>query len=91
VVVRYGRCLEDGFLPVFSVADEEEARDLLIATCPTNAHGEFVARELVEEQTLENLQAFSDKLAKVHAILKEKGFCRCKLPESGRSGSRIRD
>ena len=54
--MRYGRSVQDGFLPVFSVNSEKEAKSLLVATCPRNNDGEFVSRELVEEQTLENLQ-----------------------------------
>lgn len=30
--------------------------------CPTNIHGDFVAPELAEEQTLENLKRFADRL-----------------------------
>jgi len=48
---------------VFSMDTEQEAEQLLILACPRNMDGDFVARELVDEQTLENLQAFSDKLA----------------------------
>ena len=59
----YGRGpIPDGRLPVFSTDTEEEARQLLVLTCPTNLRGEFVAPELAKEQTLENLQAFSDRL-----------------------------
>lgn len=62
--MRYGRSVpfKDGFLPVFSVDTEEEARLLLTMACPRNFDGEFYARELVEEQTLENLEKFGDKL-----------------------------
>lgn len=59
----YGVSVPRGSLPVFSVDTEEEARRLLVAACPTNLKGEFVAAELVHEQTLENLEAFSDRLA----------------------------
>lgn len=61
--MRYGRAVEEGCLPVFSTDTEEDARRLLVAACSTNLDGEFVARELAEEQTLENLRAFSDRLA----------------------------
>lgn len=60
--MRFGRTVERGFLPVFSVDTEEQARDLLIAACPTNLRGDFVAPELVHEQTLPNLHAFGDRL-----------------------------
>lgn len=39
--------------------------------------GEYVAEELVEEQTLENLARFSHRLALFHDIVKESGQCRC--------------
>jgi hypothetical protein len=63
-VVRFGRTvpIEDGFLPIFSVDTEEEAKALLILTCSSNMAGEYIARELAQEQTLENLYAFGDRL-----------------------------
>ena len=61
--MRYGRTVPNGFLPVFSVDTEEEAKQLIVLTCPTDHNGVHFARELAEEQTLENLQKFSDKLA----------------------------
>jgi len=64
--VRYGRSVPRGFLPVFSVNTEEEAKRLIVLTCPMNVDGQYYARELAEEQTLENLQAFSDKLVKAY-------------------------
>lgn len=67
--MRYGRSVEDGFLPVYSVDTEEEARRLLVAACPTNIAGEFVAPELAEEQTLANLRALGRRLAAVEARL----------------------
>lgn len=67
-----------GTLPVFSVADEEEARELLVMACPTNLRREFVAVELAEEQTLENLYAFGDRLRGLHdKYLVPEGRCRC--------------
>lgn len=54
--------MEDGALLVFSVDTEEQARSLITFTCPTNYEGEYYAPELAEEQTLENLYAFSDRL-----------------------------
>ena len=64
--MRYGRSVPRGFLPVFSVNTEEEAKRLIVLTCPMNVDGQYYARELAEEQTLENLQAFSDKLVKAY-------------------------
>jgi hypothetical protein len=60
-------------LPVFSVDTEEDAKQLITLCCPRDAAGIFYARELAHEQTLENLQAFSDKLARGYALLVEKG------------------
>lgn len=68
--MRYGRgALPKGFLPVFSVDTEEEAKELIALCCPTDIAGNYYARELAEEQTLENLQLFSDKLAKGYEML----------------------
>jgi len=68
--VRYGRTIEKGFLPVYSVDTEEEARSLLVAACQTNHNNEFIARELSQEQTMQNLFAFSDRLEKIHGMIK---------------------
>lgn len=40
-----------------------EAKRLLAACCSTAIGGAYVAEELAEEQTLENLRAFSYRLA----------------------------
>lgn len=61
-MVRYGEVVSDGFLPVFSVCCEDRAEQLLVAACERNYDGEFTARELLQEQTLENLEAFSTRL-----------------------------
>ncbi len=58
-----------GHLPVFSVDTEKEAKDLIVLACETNGRGEYVARELVMEQTLDNLERFSDRLAKAWAFM----------------------
>lgn len=73
----FGRSLPKGRLPVYSVGDEAEARLLLAMACPMNAHGQYVAVELAREQTIENLQRFSDRLEAVHERLKANGRCRC--------------
>lgn len=75
--MRYGRSVEKGFLPIYSVETEEEAEMLLRTACDTNVAGEFVARELVEEQTLDNLYAFGDRLQRVHDMI------RARAAESG--------
>lgn len=69
--MRFGRTVEEGSLPVYSVDTEEEAKSLLVLACETNTDGEFIARELAHDQTLENLAAFSDRLAAVHKRMKE--------------------
>jgi len=71
-VVRYGRTCPRGFLPVYSVDTEEEARRLLVLTCGTNHKGEFIAKELMASQNLKNLQAFGDRLHEAHKWLKKK-------------------
>ena len=66
--------MPDGWLPVFSVDTEEDAKSLIVLTCPTDREGNYYARELVHEQTLDNLQRFSDKLQEAYVILmKRKG------------------
>jgi hypothetical protein len=69
--VRFGRKCEPGFLPVYSVDSEEEARRLLVAACPTNLDGEFIAPELVERQTLDNLERFGERLDRIYQAMKE--------------------
>lgn len=67
----YGRGpIPAGRLPVFSCDSEEEARKLIVLCCPRDAQGNYYARELAEEQSLENLEAFSDKLARGYEVLK---------------------
>ena len=58
--------MPEGFLPVFSVDTEEQAKRLLVLTCSRNFAHEFEARELLAEQTLENLAAFSDRLQQAY-------------------------
>jgi hypothetical protein len=70
--VRFGRTVEDGFLPVYSVDTEEEAIQLLTAACPTNVQGDYLAPELVEEQTIDNLFAFGRRLEKMHKQMKKR-------------------
>lgn len=79
--MRYGRSVPKGWLPVFSVADEQEAQELLRFACGTNVNGEFVARELAHEQTIDNLFAFGDRLKEAHDHLRAlhgEVFCRCR-------------
>lgn len=56
-------------MPVFSVDTEEEAQQLITLCCPRDGAGDYYARELAAEQSLENLQAFSDRLAQGYALM----------------------
>jgi hypothetical protein len=60
------------------VDQEEEARLLVATVCPKNYAGEYVARELGENQTLANLGVFSDALERAHGAFKDHGSCTCK-------------
>lgn len=60
--MRFGPKCEDGFLPVFSTNTEEEARRLIVLTCKGGPDGNYYAPDLLGEQTLDNLAAFSDRL-----------------------------
>jgi hypothetical protein len=55
---------------VYSVDSEEEAKQLLTLVCPTNMKNEFVAPDLVQHQTVENLAAFGDRLEKAHKMMR---------------------
>lgn len=59
------------------MGDEKEAKALITACCSMNYDGKYFARELAEEQTLENLELFGNKLAKIHDQ-HFKGTERCK-------------
>lgn len=60
-----GTC-PSGSLPVFSVNNKEEAELLIDMACPLSYSGDYVAPELIQEQTLENLQAFGDRLKELY-------------------------
>ena len=47
---------------MFTVDNEEEAKLLITLACPMNYDGAHFAPELADEQTLENLTTFSDRL-----------------------------
>jgi hypothetical protein len=70
--VGYGRSVPNGHLPVFSVDTEEEARTLITMACPMDLSGQHFARELAIEQTLENLEAFSDRLEQCWKLVKKR-------------------
>lgn len=57
---------------------ESEAKRLVVMACKRDLKGNLFAPELAQQQTLENLEAFSARLAHVHEILVEKGLCECK-------------
>ena len=76
-MVGYGSRIPKGKLPVYSVGTEQEAKRLITLTCPMSDKGEHIAPELAREQTLDNLQAFSDRLHKGHELLKQRGNCTC--------------
>ena len=86
VIVGYGFLVPEGAMPVFSVDTEEEAKALIVAACPLNYDGEYFSRELAQEQTLENLQAFSDKLAYCWQLMEEaKSTCWLDSPQDAAS------
>lgn len=62
-----------GTLPVFSTHTEREAQDLITLCCPLDGAGNYYARELAAEQTLENLQKFSDHLQRGWELLQRRG------------------
>lgn len=68
---------------MYAVADEKEAKDLIVMSCSTNQAGEYIADELAREQSLDNLERFSERLNRMHDVLKKNGHCRCHLtPET---------
>jgi hypothetical protein len=71
-VVRFGTVVPKGFLPVYSTDTEEEAKSLLTLACERNLNGEFIARELAAEQTIDNLFAFGHRLAEAHKLMKRR-------------------
>lgn len=72
MIVRFGQTVPEGFLPVFSVDTEAEAKRLLTMACGTNFKGDFVAKELVEEQTFEHLLHFSNRLQEAWNFIHKK-------------------
>lgn len=63
---------------MFSVSTPEEARMLVTLACPTGLDGKPYAPELAVNQTLDNLHAFSERLAMLHdTVLVKRGLCKC--------------
>lgn len=75
--------MPEGFLLVYSVDTEEEAQSLVVGACKMGLDGECYAPELMHEQTLENLYAFSAKIHRVHQRLQQNGACKCKPTTRG--------
>jgi hypothetical protein len=77
VVVTYGRRCPAGYLPAFSVDTEEEAQALIERCCElvwiddVNTTG-YIASELEEKQTLDNLYAFGARLEAEYVKMKER-------------------
>lgn len=76
-MVGYGTVVPEGRLCVYSVGTEAEAKKLIVLACPRDLAGNFIAPELAREQTLENLDAFSERLHRAHELLKQSGECTC--------------
>ena len=68
--MHYGRSVPDGYLPVFRVPTVENARCLIVLCCSTNLEGSYIASELAKDQTLENLDKFSKRLADAWEMIK---------------------
>lgn len=66
----YGVTVPEGYLPAYSVDSEWEAHKLITLACEMNMRGEYIAKELAQEQTLENLDAFGERLHKAWIFLK---------------------
>ena len=77
-----------GWLPVFSVGSEKEAESLLALCCSKNYTGDFVAFELAQQQTIENLARFGRRLAEWHdRYIVPHGRCECQDHKRTRSTS----
>jgi hypothetical protein len=74
---------------VFSVDTEDEARRLVVMTCKRDLEGNLFAPELAQDQTLENLEAFSARLALAHERLVASGSCACKKAARSRKHARV--
>lgn len=68
----------EGFLPIFSVETEREAKSLLVLTCTRGPDGELYARELVEQQQtcpddgdarLAAFYAYGDRCRRAYAMM----------------------
>lgn len=75
----YGLSIPRGLLPVYSVGSEAEAHALVVMTCKMTNGQKYLAPELAEAQTVENLEKFSDRLDQAHGLIVEGGRCTCKI------------
>jgi hypothetical protein len=73
--VGYGRIPLPGHLCVHSVCCEARAKELIVLSCEMGRLGEYVARELVQAQTQENLRAFGARLARTERMIKPCPHC----------------
>lgn len=80
-MVGYGTVVPEGHLPVYSVDTEEEARQLITLACETNLYKQHIAKELAVEQTIENLGAFGERLARTHQWMLERKAERDATPQ----------
>ena len=62
---------------MYSVGTDTEAKRLITLTCSLGYDGEYYSNELSQEQTIGNLEAFSEKLDKAHVLLVKSGRCTC--------------
>lgn len=66
--MRYGRgACPEGFLPIFSVNTEVEAKRLIAATCSLGLDGSYYSTEMARDQSLDQFARFGQKLALVYA------------------------
>lgn len=86
----FGTKTREGSLPVFKVGSEEEARRLIVMACPTNFGGEYIAPELAEAQTIENLEKFSTRLDVYHDIMIQNGLCTCKAAPKRKNANKAK-
>lgn len=66
--MRFGRKCPDGFLPVFSVRTEAEAKSLCVMACSLGADGHYYSDDMIREHVagtrdLESFAKFGDRLA----------------------------
>lgn len=70
--MRYGRgACPKGFLPIFSVRTEAEAKLLLAMTCSLGPDRNYYSNEMARDQSLEQFALFGQKLARAYACMQE--------------------